>query len=160
MNNFYQWEANTVHSGQISLKFLDVGSSQTIGLGSFKYNQTKGTLESFNANFTATNKIWSWSWDHQGGGNAIMYLRKPMWNDAEGQPHFAKRRQDGQSDMWQFFTTYGKETQESYLELILFGSTHPFLLHGSKVKNRGLVWLREEEWLCEDYPGTTELLSA
>ncbi|NER48355.1 MAG: hypothetical protein F6J92_16960 [Symploca sp. SIO1A3] len=160
MNNFYQWEANTVHSGQISLKFLDVGSSNTIGLGSFKYNQTKGTLESFNANFAATNKIWSWSWDHQGGGNAIMYLRKPMWNDAEGQPHFAKRRQDGQSDMWQFFTTYGKETQESYLELILFGSTHPFLLHGSKVKNRGLVWLREEEWLCEDYPGTTELLSA
>ncbi|NEP58101.1 MAG: hypothetical protein F6K31_13930 [Symploca sp. SIO2G7] len=160
MNNFYQWEAKAVHSGQISLIFLDMSGSQTIGLGSFNYDETTGALESFNANFTTTNKIWSWSWDNQGGGNAIIYLRKPTWNSAEGQPHFAERRQDGQSDMWQFFTTYGKEAQENYLELILFGSTHPFLLHESKVKKRGLVWLREEQWLCEDYPRIIELLSA
>ncbi|NET56306.1 MAG: hypothetical protein F6K47_09080 [Symploca sp. SIO2E6] len=160
MNIFYRWEAKMVYSGQMSLVFFDISSSQSIGLGSFNYNETTGALESFRANFTTANHIWSWCWDNQGSGNAIIYLRKPTWNPEDGQPHFANRRRDGQSDMWQFFTTHGNETQERFLELILFGSTYPFLLCESRVKNRGLVWLREEQWLCGDYADTPELISA
>lgn len=160
MNNFYQWEAKVAKAGQMSLKFSDLSSSQSIGLGSFSYNDTTGILENFSANFTTANHILSWYWDNQGGGNAIMYLRRPTWNSEDGQPHFMERRRDGQSDMWQFFTTYGDETEERYLELILFGSTHPFLLCGSRVKNRGLLWMREEQWLSKNSTNTQELLSA
>ncbi|NER45571.1 MAG: hypothetical protein F6J92_02525 [Symploca sp. SIO1A3] len=160
MNNFYQWEAKKIHSGQISLSFFDTYSSQSIGLGSFSYNERTGVLENFSATFTKANKIWSWHWDNQGGGNAIIYLRRPTWNSEEGQPYFAERRRNGESDIWQFFTTYGDEKQERYLELILFGSTYPFLLCGSKVKNRGLLWIREEQWLCGDYASTYEQVSA
>ena len=160
MNNFYQWEAQKVQAGQVFLKFFDMSGFQTIGLGSFSYDDLTGALKSFSANFTTAKKMWSWQWDSQGGGNASIYLRRPTWNFEEGQPHFANRRQDGQSDLWQFFTTYGNEAEERYLELIFFGSNHPFLLCSSTIKNRGLLWIREEEWFRENYASNTELLSA
>jgi len=151
MNNFYQWKAKTIFSGQMSLKFFDTNNFQTIGLGSFSYNNATGALEHFSANFTITNQVWSWHWDNQGGGNAIIYLRHPTWNFEDGQPQFAKRHQDGQANKWEFFITHGYERQQKYLELILYGS---------RVKNGGLVGFREEKWLSKDYASNCERLSA
>ena len=159
LSKFSQWEAKTISDGEISLKFFDSTGLHNIGLGSFSYNNATGALESFSVRFAIDSRIWSWSWDNTGGGNAVIYLQKPTWNTKEGQPNFGQHNQDSRNSLWQFVTTHGSETGKEYLELFLFGSTHP-LLSGDCPKNRGLVWIREERWLLRDSVDTVEPLSA
>ena len=160
LSNFSQWEAKAIQSGEMSLKFFDSTGLQSIGLGLFKYNEITRVLESFSASFLIDGRIWSWSWDNTGGGNAIIYLQRPTWNSKDGQPNFGQEHQDSRNSLWQFVTTHGSETGEEYLELILLGSTHPLLLSGNCQKNCGLVWLREERWLLRDSVDIVEPLSA
>jgi len=150
LSNFFQWEAKAMETGEMSLKFFDSNGLHNIGLGSFHYNESTGALESFVASVAIDRRIFSWSWDNQGDGNAIIYLHKPTWNLQEGQPKFGQNHHDNRNSLWQFITTQGSVTGEEYLEVMLFGSTHPLLLSGDCRKNHGLVWLREERWFLRN----------